>query len=89
MRNVFQENNRLPQRDMIEKHQMLMNLAHVADMGNNRQPEFLREQSDRQEFTHARQARAVRLDEMNRAGFDEVLEHHPIRHMFTQRHSHR
>ena len=45
VRNVFQEERVVAQSDVVEKDQVLMNLAHVAHVRHNRQTELPRQSS--------------------------------------------
>ena len=36
--------------DMVEQYQVLMNLPHIPNMGNDRNPEFLRQQAHRKKL---------------------------------------
>ena len=40
MRDVLQEDDFVPQRDVIEEHEMLMNLSHIADVGHDWHAEY-------------------------------------------------
>jgi len=40
---AFQKQRIVPEGNVVEEHQVLMNLAHVSDVGNHRQSEFARE----------------------------------------------
>lgn len=43
--NVFQKQNVMSHGDVVEEHEMLMNLSHVADVGQYRQAKFLGQQA--------------------------------------------
>jgi len=40
---AFEKQRVVPEGDVVKKHQVLMNLTHVSDVGNYRQPELARE----------------------------------------------
>jgi len=40
VRDVFEEDHFIAQGDVVEEHEMLVNLPHVADMGNDRHSGF-------------------------------------------------
>src|SRR5919108_3220901 len=61
MRDRFQEQNWVAHRNMVEEHQMLMNLTHIPDVRDNRQPELARQQAHRKELGNTRDARAIDL----------------------------
>ena len=71
----------------IEQHQMLVDLAHVAHMRHNREPELPREQADGQKFRDTRQPRTIRLHEVQRARLHEILEHYAVWHVLAERNS--
>src|SRR5690348_8266851 len=50
MGNVFQKQHFVPERNVIEQYEVLMNLPHVADMRNHAYGEFLRHDGDGQIF---------------------------------------
>jgi len=64
--------------NVVEENQMLMHLAHVTNVGHDWEVEDLCEEAHSEELAHARNSRAVDLDERQRIGFHEVLEQHPI-----------
>src|ERR1700690_35817 len=74
MRNTFEEQRFMPDRNVIEEHEMLMNLPHVSDVRHHRQPEFPRQQAHCNKLRNSREPRAIRLHEMQRASLHVVLE---------------
>ena len=50
MRNVFKEQSLVAKRNVVEQDQVLMDLAHVADVGYHREAEFTGEQTDSNKF---------------------------------------
>src|SRR5208282_6611733 len=64
--NAFEEHRLMPDRDVIEQNEVLVNLPHVADVRHHRQSEFPREQAHRDELGNPREPRAIRLHEMQR-----------------------
>ena len=89
MRNVFQKNDLMPQGDVVEQHEMLMDLAHIPDMRDDRQPGLARQQTDGNEFADAADARAIDLDKVGGFELDVVLEDDPIGDMLSDRQSQR
>ena len=85
MRDVFQKLFGMPDRDVVEEHEVLMNLAHVADVRNDGDAELFREQADRNKFADAAEARAVGLEKTDATGLQIVLEDDPVRDMLAQR----
>ena len=43
VRDAFEKQRIVPKGNVVEEHQVLMNLAHVSHVGNHRQSEFARE----------------------------------------------
>ena len=74
MRDVFQKHDLVAERNVIEQHEMLVQLAHVANVGNHRQAKLLRHQADGEKLAHAREPGAIRLHEMHATVMEEVLE---------------
>jgi hypothetical protein len=62
MRNVLKEFSLESQPNMVEEDQVLMDLAHVADVRHDRKVKDLREEADRQELADAGDSGAVNLD---------------------------
>src|SRR5271155_5888743 len=85
MGNAFEEQRFMPDGNVIEEHQMLVNLTHVPDVRRHRQPKFARQQTHRNKFGDPRQPRAIRLHEMQRTSLHEILEQDSIRHVLAQR----
>src|SRR5579885_2278971 len=85
MRNVFEKHHRMPKSDVVEQHQVLMNLTHIANVRHNRQPELARKQADREELADSRHPRAIHLHKMHRVFAYEVLEQHSIGNVFAER----
>ena len=59
--NVFQEQNVVSHGDVVKEHKMLVNLSHVADVGQYRQAKSLRQQAHGYEFADSCQPGAVVL----------------------------
>lgn len=62
MGDVFKKDFLQAECDMIDQHQVLVNLPHVAHMRHDFQPELSCQQTHGQEFTDAANARAVNLE---------------------------
>ena len=71
--------------NVVEQNEVPMNLTHIADMRNNRQSEFARQQTYGEEFGNAGQARTVCLYKVDSTGLYEILEGHTIGQMFSER----
>src|SRR4051812_21437641 len=50
VRDIFQEQRLVPERNVVEEHQVLMNLAHVANMRHDRQSKLSRQKTDGDEL---------------------------------------
>src|SRR6202522_238966 len=74
MRNVLQELCFQPQPDMVEEHQVLMQLPHVANVRHHGKIEDPGEKTYREEFADPRDPGAIDLDKRQRLGLHEVLE---------------
>ena len=87
MRNRFEEQYLVSQRDMIKEHQMLMNLAHVSHVGDDRQSKFSREQAYCQELGDACKPGAIGLDKMQRPSPHHIFKKNAVGDMFAKRDS--
>lgn len=82
--NVLQEEAIQPQAHVVEQHQVLVELTHVAYVRDYRKAELPREQDHGKELADAGHAHRVYLDEPRGSGLHEVLEqndkkiHHPL-----------
>ena len=72
-------------RNVIDQHQMLMNLAHIADVRNDGNVILTRQQADGEKFAHTAQARAVGLQKSDASGLKIVLEDDAVGNMLAQR----
>jgi len=64
--NVLQESRFMSQRNMIEQHEMLMQLSHVSNMRDYGEAKYLCQETDGQELAHSRNSCAVDLDIVKR-----------------------
>ena len=85
MRNVFEKNHVMPERDVIEQHQMLVQLAHVANMRNDRHAKFAAQQADGDKFAHARHPHRVHLNEAGAFRLQIIFENDAVGNMLAQR----
>jgi hypothetical protein len=83
MRDMLKKVLCMVERYVVEEHQMLMNLAHVADVRHHRQLEFLRHQADGQKLAHTCEPRAICLDKVHTTIPEVILEHDPVGDVFT------
>ena len=85
MRDVFQENRFVTQRDMIKQDQVLMDLPHIANMRHHRNTVFPRQQADCNELADATEPHTIGLQESRRVRLQIILENHLIGHMLADR----
>ena len=71
--------------DVVEQNEMLMKLAHVADVRHHGHAKFAAKQADGEKFAHARDAHGVHLNEPRALGLQIVFENDAIRNMFAKR----
>ena len=83
MWDVFEEMHFMVERNMIKEHQMLMNLAHVSDMRHDRQLELSCHQTNGQKFTNTGEPRAICLNKVQASVEQIILEHDPVRDVFS------
>jgi len=84
MRNVFQELSFVAKGDVVEQDQVLMDLAHVADVGYHGQAEFPGEQTDGDKFRNTGKAGAIGLNDMHGSGLHEIVEQNAIGDMLAE-----
>jgi len=80
---MLEEQGLLSQSNAIEQDKMLMQLPHIAHMGNHGKANFLGKEADREKFAYACQPRAVSLHVMDGGGLEEVFEDDSIWNMFA------
>jgi hypothetical protein len=61
VRDVFEENFRMPESDVIEQHQVLANLAHISYMRNPRHTVLAGQKVHGKKFAYTAQAGAIGL----------------------------
>src|ERR1700693_234910 len=69
---------------MVEQHQVLVNLPHIAHVRNDSQAELSRQYADRDELRDAGYPRAVDLHNLHSRSLHEILEHDSVRNVLTQ-----
>jgi hypothetical protein len=74
MRNVFKKESLMAKRNVIEQDEMLMDLAHVADVGYDRETEFAGKQTHSDKFGNSGKAGAIRLNDMHCSSLHEIVE---------------
>ena len=89
MGNVLEDQTLVIQREMIEKYQMLVDLAHVANMWHHPEAEFLGQDGHSQVFTDSRQTGTVSLHDSHRGGLKKILPNHAVVDRFPNGNKHR
>jgi hypothetical protein len=89
MRDMFQEDDLVVKSNVIEQDQMLVQLAHVANVGNYRQAQLFRHQADSEKFAYTSEPGAICLYEMYASVMEEVLEKNAVRYVFARRNLYR
>ena len=84
VRDALQKQCRMSHGDVIEQHQVLMNLPHIADMRNYGQPKLAGQKAHGKKLGDTGHAGAVHLHKMHGAGLHEILEHDAIGDVFTK-----
>src|ERR1700722_15105120 len=84
MRDVFQEHHLVAERNVIEEYEMLVQLAHVANVRNDRQAKLPGHQTDREKLAHTSEPGAIRLNKKHATVVKEVLEEDSVWNVFTR-----
>ena len=85
MWNVFEKYYFVTQRDAIEEHEMLMQLAHIPNMRHDRNAKFTAQQAHGKELAYSCDSRRVHLDKRSTLCLKIILEDHSIWNMFAHR----
>jgi hypothetical protein len=83
VRDALEKQSFVSHGDVIEQDQMLVDLAHVADVWHYWQSELPRQQTDSEELRNPGNPGAIRLDEVDCARLHEVLEHDAVRNVLA------
>jgi len=83
VRDVFEEDGGEIESDVIEEHEMLVELAHVADVGDHRDTELLAHDAHGKKLADAGDADGIHLDETGAFRLQVVFENHAVRHVFA------
>ena len=83
MRDVFEKNRFMIESDVIEEHQVLMYLPHIADVGHDGQTNLLCHQADGEKLADTAEPGAIRLDEMDSSVVQKVFEEDAIGYVLT------
>jgi len=85
VRDVFEEYHFMPECDMDEQHKVLVQLAHIAHVGNYRNAELAGKQTHSQEFANAGNSNCIHLNETGASCLQVILEHDAIGNVFSKR----
>jgi hypothetical protein len=83
MRNAFEKQQFVSHGNAVEQDQVLVDLAHIADMRNYRQSELSRQQANRKKLRNAGDSGAINRYKMHGACLHKVLEHYAIWNVFA------
>jgi len=75
MRNALKKQRLVSHGDVIEQHQMLVNLSHISHVRNDAQAELSRQQAYGEELGNSGNPRAVHLHDLHSLRLHEVLKH--------------
>src|SRR5216684_1369042 len=73
MRDMLEKQGFVSQCDVVEEHEMLMQLSHVTYVRRQWKTKLSRKETDRKKLTHASQPCAVGLDIVQSVSLHEVL----------------
>ena len=85
VRDALEKQSFVSHGDVIEQDQMLVDLAHVADVWHYWQSELPRQQTDSEELRNPGNPGAIHLDEVDCARLHEVLEHDAVGNVLAER----
>jgi hypothetical protein len=83
VRDAFEKQQFVSHGNAVEQDQVLVDLAHIADMRNYRQSKLSRQQANRKKLRNAGDSGAINLYKMRGACLHEVLEHNAIWNVFA------
>ena len=86
MRDVLEEQRLVTQADVVEQHEVLVDLAHVTDMRHHRNARFLAIRLTARNSLMPATRTASTWIKPERIRLQVVLEDHPVRHMLARRH---
>ena len=84
VRDMFKEYDFVTEGDVVEQRVVLVELAHVTDVGHNRHAKFTAKQADGDEFAHAGNPYSIHLNKSSAPALQIVLEDDAIWNVFTQ-----
>ena len=83
VRDMFEKVDLVVESNVVEEHQVLMDLPHIADVRYDREAELLRQQTDGEKFAYSAQPSAIGLDEIERSVGEKILEEDAVRDVFA------
>jgi hypothetical protein len=89
VRDVFKEDGGQVETDVIEEHEMLVELAHIIDVWDDGDAELLTHDAHGKKLAYTRDADGIDLDEPGAFGLQVVFENHVVRHVFAEGQFHR
>ena len=89
MRDVLEEDGFVVEGDVIEQHEVLVDLAHVANMRDHGNSEFFCKKADNQKLAHSGHTQGIDLADGHRSGLEIVFKKNPVRHMLASGNLHR
>ena len=84
VRDMFKKNNFVAERDVVEEDEMLMKLAHVADVRHDGNAKFARKQTDGDKLADSRHAHSVHLDESGAFRLQIIFENDAVGNVLAQ-----
>ena len=84
MRDGFEKNRFVIETDVVEEHEMLMQLPHVADVGNHGHAGLPGHEADDQKLADPGHAHRIHLTDGHAAALEIVFEEDPVGHMFAR-----
>jgi len=84
VRNIFKKYFIKPKRYVVEEHQVLMDLPHIANVRHDDQAKLSRQYAHGNEFAYAANTNTIDLNKARGTCLHEILEEHPMGHMFAQ-----
>ncbi len=85
MGNVFQKDNLVAERNVVEQDEVLVQLPHIANVRYDGHAKLAAKQTHRNEFTDASHASRIHLDESRASGQQIILEDDAVRDVFPNR----
>ena len=85
---MFEEDGGQVEADVVEEHEVLVELAHVADVRDDGDTELFAHQAHGEEFADSGDADGIHLDEPGTFHLEVVLEDDSVRNVLAEREFH-